>query len=56
MYLDLNRTKLLVQAKITKADMSNIDADRAGHVNLALHSLLREVSIELNKRPVNEPN
>ena len=56
LYLDLNKSKLIVHAKITKADGTNIDADTAGPVNLAFHSLFREVSIELNGRPVSESN
>ena len=56
LYLDLNNTKLTVQVKITKENGTNIDADTAGPVNLGLHSLFREMSIELNGRPVSEPN
>lgn len=56
LYLDLNNTKLTVQAKITKENGQNIDADTAGPVNLAFHSLFREVSVEMNGRPVSEPN
>jgi hypothetical protein len=56
LYLDLNNTRLTVQAKITKANGTNIDAASAGPVNLALHSLWREMTYELNGRPVSEPN
>jgi hypothetical protein len=56
LYLDMRTTKITVHAKITKADGANIVANTAGPVNLALHSLFREVTLELNGRPINEPN
>jgi hypothetical protein len=56
LYLDLNNTKLTVHVKITKANGTNIEAAVAGPANLGLHSLFREMSIELNGRPVSEPN
>lgn len=48
--------ELTVQEKITKANGANLDADLAGQVNLGLHSLFREIRIELNGWPVSEPN
>ena len=52
LYLELNNSRLLVLAKITKADGTNIDANTAGIINLTLHSMFREISLELNCRNV----
>ena len=48
LYLDLNNSRLYVLAKITKADGTNIDANTAGSINLTLHSMFREICLELN--------
>ena len=48
-YIDLGNTMLYVQAKITKQDGTNLDAnDPVGPVNLMLHSLFSQVDISLN--------
>ena len=48
-YVDLANTMLYVQAKITKQDGTNLDAnDPVGPVNLLLHSLFSQVDISLN--------
>ena len=48
-YIDLGNTMLYVQAKITKQDGTNLDAnDPVGPVNLLLHSLFSQVDISLN--------
>jgi len=48
-YIDLANTMLYVQAKITKHDGTNLDAnDPVGPVNLLLHSLFSQVDISLN--------
>ena len=54
MYLDLNNSRLHVLAKITNADGSNIGANTAGSINLPLHSMFREISVELNCRNVSD--
>jgi len=47
--VDLGNTMLYVQAKITKQDGTNLDAnDPVGPVNLLLHSLFSQVDISLN--------
>ena len=52
LYLDLNHSRLHVLAKITKADGTNIDSNTAGPINLTLHSMFREIGLELNSRNV----
>ena len=47
LYLNLNNSRLHVLSKITKADGTNIDADTAGLINLTLHSMIREICLEL---------
>ena len=54
LYLDLNNSDLHVLAKITKADGTNIDANTAAPINLTLHSMFREISVELNGRNVGD--
>jgi len=56
LYLDLNESVLYVVAKITMADNTNIAAATAGPINLMLHSLIAQVSVEFNGKPVSEPN
>ena len=48
LYLDLNNSRLHVIAKITKTDVTNIDANKAAQINLTLHSMLREIWLEFN--------
>ena len=48
-YLDFANTYLLVQAKVTKADGSNLDTDDpVGPVNDWLHSLFSQADVYLN--------
>ena len=54
LYLDLNHSRLHVFAKITKSDGTNIDADTASLINLTLHSMFREIGLELNNRNVGD--
>ena len=54
LYLDLKNSRLHVLAKITKADGTNIDANTAGPINLTLHSMFREIGLELNGRNVGD--
>ena len=54
LYLDQNNTRLHVLAKITNADGTNIGANTAGLINLPLHSMFREISVELNGRNVSD--
>ena len=54
LYLDLNNSLLHVLAKITNADGSNIGAKMAGPINLPLHSMFREISVELNGQNVSD--
>ena len=54
LYLDLNNSRLHVLAKMTKADGTNIDANTAAPINLKLHSMFREIGLELNDRNVGD--
>ena len=54
LYLDLNNSRLHVIAKITKADGTNIDANKAVSINLTLHSVFREIELEYNSRNVGD--
>ena len=54
LYLNLNNSRLHVLAKITKADGTNIDANAAAPINLTLHSMFREIGLELNGRNVGD--
>ena len=56
LYLDLNDSRLHLRVKMTKADGNNMTAATGAIINLQLHSLFREVSVELNGRSVNDPN
>ena len=54
LYLDLNNSRLHVLAKITKADGTNIDANTAGLINMTLHSMFRDIGLELKGRNVGD--
>ena len=54
LYLNLNNSRLHVLSKITKADGTNIDANTASSTNLTLHSMFREIGLELNGRNVGD--
>ena len=54
LYLDLNNSRLLVLAKITKADEANIDACTAPPSNLTLHSMFSEIGLKFNSRNVSD--
>ena len=54
LYLDLNNSRLHVLVKISKADGTNIDANTAAPINLTLHSMFREIGLELNGRNVGD--
>ena len=56
LYLDLNDSRLHLRVKMTKADGTNMTANTGAIINLPLHSLFREVSVELNGRSVSNPN
>ena len=56
-YLDLDESLMIVTAKITKANGTDMDDNvRASTVNLLLHSLFREIYATLNDTPVSDPN
>ena len=54
LYLDLNNSHLHVIYKITKPDGTNIDAITAAPINLTLHSMFREIGLELYGRNVGD--
>ena len=54
LYLDLNNSRLHVLVKITKADGTNIESNTAAPINLTLHSMFREIGLELNGRNVGD--
>ena len=47
LYLDLNNSRLHVLVKISKAGGTNIEANSAAPINLTLHSMFREIGLEL---------
>ena len=54
LYLDLNNSRLHALAKITNSDGTNIEANTVGPINLPLHSMFREIFLELNGRNMSE--
>ena len=54
LYLDLKNSRLHVLAKITNADVTNIDTNTAATINLMLHSIFREIGLELNGQDVGD--
>ena len=56
-FLDLNESRFIVSAKITKANETDMDNNvRAAPVNLLRHSLFRKISATLNDTPASDPN
>ena len=56
-YLNLDESRFIVRAKITKANGTDMDNNvRAASVNLLLHSLFREISATLNDTLASDPN
>ncbi|XP_070576105.1 uncharacterized protein F54H12.2-like [Ptychodera flava] len=56
-YIDLSSTLLLIKAKITEVDGTNLGADAAvGPCNLWLHSLLSQVDVHLNGKMISNPS
>ena len=56
-YLDLDESRFIVRAKITKANKTDIDNNvRATPLNLSLHSLFGEISATLNDTYNSYPN
>ena len=54
-YVDLLKTILVVRAKVTKADDTNLDADeKVGVVNNFLHSLLKQDDVHFKERQVTQ--
>ena len=54
LYLDLANSHFYVLAKITNADLTNIDANTAAPVNLTLHYMFSEIGMKLNSRNVGD--
>ena len=56
-YFDLDESRMIVTAKITKANGTDMDNNiRAAPVNLTLHSMFREIDATLNDTPASDPN
>ena len=54
-YKDLTKTILVVRAKVTKGDGTNLDADeKTGIVNNFLHSLFKQVDVFLKEKQVTQ--
>ena len=52
-YLDLSNSHLKIQAKLIKADTTDLgNADAVGPINLTLHSLFSQVDVSLNDKLV----
>jgi len=56
LYLDLNDSFLHLRVKMTKANGTNMDAATGTIINLPIHSMFREVDVEMNGKSVSEPN
>lgn len=55
LYLDLAKSYIIVKAKITAADGTNVAADIAGPINLPLHSMFSRVEVDLNGKSISDP-
>jgi len=55
-YTDLRQAWILMRAKITKADGTNIDSatDKVGPANLFLQSLLSQIDVSLNEKVISD--
>ncbi|XP_028393189.1 uncharacterized protein F54H12.2-like [Dendronephthya gigantea] len=54
-YVDLSKTILVVRAKVTKANGTNLDPDaKVGVVNNFLHSLFKQVDVFLKEKQVTQ--
>lgn len=54
-YVDLSKTILVVRAKVTEVDGTNLDADmKVGAVNNFLHSLFKQVDVFLKGKQVTQ--
>lgn len=54
-YVDLAKTILVVRAKVTKADGSNLAADsKVGPVNNFLHTLFKQIDVFLKEKQVTQ--
>ena len=54
-YVDLSKTILVVQAKVTKADGTDLDDDeKVGVINNFLHSLFKQVDVFLKGKQVSQ--
>ena len=47
LYLDLNNSRLHVLVKITEQDETNIDPNTAALINQTLHSMFRQIKLQL---------
>ena len=59
LYLDLNNSRIMVRLQIQKKDKSPMPAANAcvtGTVNLLLHSLFKEVTVQFNNKTVSDPS
>ena len=57
LYVDLNNTKLEAQIKLTRSNGTNLQAaDHVGVVNLMVHSLFRNVEMELDSKRLTDSN
>ena len=54
-YVDLSKTILVVRAKVTKSDGTNLDADtKVGPVNNFIHNLFKQVDVFLKGKQVTQ--
>ena len=59
LYLDLNSSRIVVRLQVLKKDGSNMPAAddcKTGTVNSLLHSLFKEVTVQLNGKTVSDPS
>ena len=59
LYLDLNSSRIMVRCQVQKKDgtpMPDAAACKTGAVNLLLHSIFKEVTVQFNNKTVSDPS
>ena len=59
LYLDLNSSRIMVRCQVQKKDgtaMPDAAASKTGAVNLLLHSIFKEVTVQFNNKTVSDPS
>jgi len=59
LYLDLNSSRIMVRCQVQKKDNSAMPAVadcKTGAVNLLLHSIFKDVTVQFNNKTVSDPS